>query len=45
MSLLAPPKALYPNLDTAFAVIQPHAKDAGHAFVQMDKKASRVVFA
>jgi hypothetical protein len=45
MSLLALPEALYPDPDTAFAAIQAHAMDAGYAFIKMDKKASRVVFA
>jgi hypothetical protein len=45
MSLLPPPIALYPDLDTAFKTIQAHAKGAGYAFRKLDKKPSRAIFA
>jgi len=43
MSLLPPPRASYPDLDTAFNAIPAHAKGAGYAFMKLDKKPSRAV--
>jgi hypothetical protein len=45
MSLALPPEAVYPDIDTAFTVIQVHAKAHGYALFQRDKKASRVLYA
>jgi hypothetical protein len=35
----------YPNPDIAFKAIQAHAKGAGYAFLKLDKKPFRAVFA
>jgi hypothetical protein len=45
MPLTAPPEAVYPDVDTAFTVIQAHAKENGYAFYRHDKKHSRVLHA
>jgi hypothetical protein len=45
MSLAAPPKAIYPDIDSAFSEIQEHAKEHGYALFRSYKKPSRVVFA
>jgi hypothetical protein len=44
MSLIPPPEASYPDVDTAFTAIQAHAKRAGYAFLKLDKKPHRVLF-
>jgi hypothetical protein len=45
MSLLPPPEAIYPDPTTAFNAIQLHAKDHGYAFIKLNKKPSRLLFA
>ena len=45
MSLLPPPEAVYPDPTTAFNAIQLHAKKQGYAFIKLNKKPSRLLFA
>jgi hypothetical protein len=45
MSLTAPPEAVYPDINTALASIQVHAKDYGYAFCRYSTKSNRLVFA
>jgi hypothetical protein len=44
MSLAPPPEATYPDIATAFAAIQTHAKAHGYAVFQRDKRANKVVY-
>ncbi|RKF66070.1 hypothetical protein GcC1_111002, partial [Golovinomyces cichoracearum] len=39
-----PPAAIYPDISTAFAAIQAHAKDNGYAFIARDRKPTRVLY-
>ena len=41
---LAPSEAIYPDIPTAFATIQAHAKANGYAFSRREGKPKRVVF-
>ena len=45
MPLTAPPEDIYPDVDTAFASVQAHAKEQGYAFRRHMTKAKRRVFA
>jgi hypothetical protein len=45
MSLLPPPEAVYPDPTTAFNAIQLYAKGQGYAFIKLNKKPSRLLFA
>ena len=45
LSLIAPPEAIYPDVDTAFGEIQAHAREHGYALFRYYRKPSRVVFA
>jgi hypothetical protein len=44
MSLITPPEAVYPDIDTAFTELQSHAEEYGYAFFRYSKKATRVYF-
>ena len=44
MSLITPPEAVYPDIDTAFTELQSHAEEHGYAFFRYSKKATRVYF-
>ena len=41
----APPTAIYPDIPTALAAIQAHARANGYVFFQRDKKPWKVVYA
>lgn len=45
MPLAPPPESVYPDIPTALAAIQLHAKAEGYAFVKLDQKQNRVLFA
>jgi hypothetical protein len=45
MSLAAPPEAVYPDVNTAIASIQEHAKAHGYAFYVYNTRPHRVVLA
>jgi hypothetical protein len=45
MSLIAPPEAIYDDVDSAFTEIQEHAKEHGYTFCVHQMRSTRRVFA
>jgi hypothetical protein len=45
MSLIAPPKAIYDDVDSAFTAIQAHVSEHGYAFCQHQIRSNRRVCA